>query len=403
MAYSFFRTGSLEPGRFVDSCVRTLFHSALSSVQSKFELIAQLGASLVTPIAAVLMTALWSNQALGDTEIYYEPGVNLYRELFSQDGIESIDPYTGMLKIQHVDLFLPGNGGLDIKVMRTYDSAGVYQLGVGGIGLASMGYGWIFHFGKLAGNYVCQPHLSTYARRPVFELPDGVQIKLLKAPIGFPYLYTSREGWVADCANSMDGGGLIVISPDGLRYEMTVRYSESGNDVFQVRRITDRHGNWLSFEYQMTGGRVYVTRCTSSDGRLVSISYSPGMTSGNRVYQITANGQTWQYDYTSNGLPLDPYANASSFELAKVTRPGGSSWTYEYPTFSSYYSPFVILKGYLARVMRPEGGVTSYNYAYVSMGVLGSAPALRISKKTTRDNLGQEASWDYRFTNKSVI
>lgn len=335
--------------------------------------------------------------AKAETQIYYEPGINLYRELASQDGIESIDPYTGMLKIRHVDLLVPGNGGLDIKITRTYDSAGVYQLGVGGMDLGAMGYGWLFHFGKLTGSYVCQPHLNTSATRPVFELPDGTQIKFLKAPAGFSHLYTSKEGWIADCANSPDGGGLIVVSPEGLRYEMTVRYSENGINFFQVRKITDRHGNWLDFEYQITGAKPYVTRCVASDGRQVSITYSPGMTSGNRVYQITANGQTWQYDYTSNGAPLSSYANASSFELAKVTRPDGSAWAYEYPTFPSYYSPFVIMKGYLAKVTRPEGGLTSYNYSYVSTAVLGGSPALRITKKTARDNLGPEATWDYRY------
>jgi YD repeat-containing protein len=347
----------------------------------------------------VLLAATMSGTqyAKAETQIYYEPGINPYREQASQDGIESIDPYTGMLKVQHVDLFIPGNGGLDIKVMRTYDSAGVYQLGVGGIGLASMGYGWLFHFGKLTGSYVCQPHYNTTVTRPVFELSDGIQIKFLKAPTGFSHLYTSQEGWIADCANSPDGGGLIVVSPDGLRYEMTVRYSENGINFFQVKKITDRHGNWLSFDYQITGVKPYVTRCVASDGRLVSFTYSPGVTTGNRVYQITANGQTWQYDYTSNGAPLNHGASASSFELAKVTRPDGSSWSYEYPTFPSYYSPFVIVKGYLAKITRPEGGSTTYTYSYVSTEVLGGAWALRVTQKTVRDGVMQDASWAYRY------
>ena len=93
--------------------------------------------------------AIGFGSAAAATQIYYEPGINPYREQASQDGIESVDPYSGMLKVRHLDLFVPGNGGLDIKVLRTYDSASVYQLGVGGIGLPAMGYGWTFGFGPL--------------------------------------------------------------------------------------------------------------------------------------------------------------------------------------------------------------------------------------------------------------
>lgn len=388
MAYRTFRKRAARPARSVNCFFQHLFPLAELVLDRKpFRLD---GAAIPVLLVAVMLGCQYAN---AETPIYYEPGINPYREQASQDGIESIDPYTGMLKVQHVDLLIPGNGGLDIKVMRTYDAAGVYQLGVGGTGLSSMGYGWLFHFGKLTGSYVCQPHFNTTATRPIFELPDGTQVKLLKAPTGFSHLYTSKEGWIADCANSPDGGGLIVVSPDGLQYEMTVRYSDNGINYFQVKKITDRNGNWLSFDYQITNGKPYVTRCTASDGRLVSIAYSPG----NRVYQITANGQTWQYDYTSNGAPLSPGASASSFELAKVSRPDGRSWSYEYPAFPSYYSSFVIMKGYLAKITRPEGGSTSYTYSYVSTEVLGGARALRVTQKTVRDGVMPDASWTYRY------
>lgn len=343
----------------------------------------------------IFLSLLITDPAIAAAPIYYEPGINPYREQESQDGIESIDPYSGMLKVRHLDLYLPGNGGLDIKILRTYDSASIVQLGVGGVGLSAMGYGWTSHFGKLTGGYVCQPHLNTPSTRPVLELPDGTQFKFLKPPAGFGHLYVSKEGWVADCANSLDGGGLIATSPEGTRYEMTVRYSENGIDVFQVKKITDKHGNWLSFDYQTTYGIVYVLKCTASDGRIVSFTYAPGITTGDRLSKITANGQTWNYDYVSNGAPLlSSSPSVASFELAKVTRPDGKTWAYEYPTLSSTYSS---LKGYLRTITRPEGGRTIYTYEYVSTGVLGGAPALRITKKTLLDNINPEANWVYRY------
>ncbi len=35
---------------------------------------------------------------------------------------ENVDPFSGILTLSHTDLHLPGNGGLDVNVMRTYNS-----------------------------------------------------------------------------------------------------------------------------------------------------------------------------------------------------------------------------------------------------------------------------------------
>ncbi len=388
---------SAMPASQVSGCQKSNLYSVPLMKRGLDVVMSLIGGLCVEVVTLFLLVSMGIGNTFAEPQIYYEPGINPYREQIRQDGIESVDPYTGMLKIQHTDLLLPGNGGLDIKIVRTYDSASVYQLGLGGLDLGPMGYGWTFHFGKLSGSYVCQPGFNTPANRPVLELPEGAQIKLLKAPADVGHLYVSKEGWVADCANSPDGGGLIVISPEGLRYEMTVRYYEAGIQFFQVKKITDRNGNWLSFDYQVTGGKSYVTTCTANDGRLVSISYAPGITTGTRVHQITANGQTWSYDYASNGVPITYSTNADRYELIKVTRPDGRAWTYEYPTFTSYYSPLVVLRGYLGKITRPDGGNTVYTYSYVSTGVLGGATALRVTKRSVADNVNPVAVWDYRY------
>ena len=53
---------------------------------------------------------------------YQEPGLSPGREYVNQQMNEHIDPFTGKLQLHYVDLFLPGNGGLDIKVQRSYNS-----------------------------------------------------------------------------------------------------------------------------------------------------------------------------------------------------------------------------------------------------------------------------------------
>ena len=336
-----------------------------------------------------------------DVEVYYEPGINPYREQISQDGLTSVDPYTGALKLQHVDLVLPGNGGLDIKIMRTYDSARVALLGVGGWLLSPIGNGWIFHFGSISGYKVCDLSATTTVARPTVQMPDGDQFRLYKAPAGFGHLYTSKEGWAADCVNTPSGEGLQVMSPDGLQYEMTVkgiRGAVAGENVFYVKKITDKNGNWLNFDYQVTSNRAYVQKVTASDGRTVDFIYNgSGGLSGERLTAITVNGQSWLFSYALSGTPISPTTNASNFELASVTRPDGRVWSYEYPTFASYYSPFVIMKGYLGQITRPDGGAEKYTYTYLSSGVSVAAKMLRVTRKAVQDNVNPEAVWDYRY------
>ncbi|MEQ1591030.1 MAG: RHS repeat-associated core domain-containing protein [Thiobacillaceae bacterium] len=358
---------------------------------------------LLTSVLVFLALALGVGTVSAATPVYYEPGINPYREQISQDDIESVDSYTGILKVRNSDLLLPGNGGLDIKILRAYDSANVVGLGLGSSLLSPMGNGWTFHFGALNGAYVCQPNLNSSTSRPVLDLPDGSHYKLLLAPAGLGHLYVSKEGWVADCANAPDSGGLIITSPDGVRYEMTARgiTPSSPLNLFYVKKITDKNGNWLSFDYLISGGKAYVSKCTASDGRIVSLTYAAVGTFGTRVTQIIANGQTWNYDYTSNGLPITDSSSVNDFALAKVTRPDGTFWSYEYPLVPS--APGVVGGAslrYLAKITRPEGGLTTYEHSWVAANVyfLGAYPyVLRITKKSVNDNVNPVSNWIYRY------
>lgn len=331
-------------------------------------------------------------------EVYYEPGINPYREQVGQDGVSSVDPYTGALKVRHLDLLIPGNGGLDIKVMRTYDSSRVIQFGVGGGQTSPIGNGWIFHFGYMSGYKVCQPGTAGHIP-PTIQLPDGAEFRLAKAPVGFAHLYTSREGWVADCANASTGEGLIVYSPEGLKYEMTVKGilgAVIGANIYYVKKITDRHGNWLSFDYQTTNNKAYVLKLTANDGRVVDFRYYPGTITGERLASISADGRSWLFEYAYSGTPVYPTDKNQAFELAKVTRPDGSAWSYEYPTFPSN-SPFVTARGYLGEILTPQGGAEQYTYTYVPSGVSIKVDMLRVTNKVALDNVNPAATWTYRY------
>jgi len=59
---------------------------------------------------------------------YSEPGIggNGKRQSLSTAPNESIDPFSGALSLVHTDLVLPGNGGLDIVVQRSYSPNNAY-------------------------------------------------------------------------------------------------------------------------------------------------------------------------------------------------------------------------------------------------------------------------------------
>ena len=65
----------------------------------------------------VLFIFLLSPQSTFATDQLYDaPGFDPNRETFSTSPDEHIDPFTGGLTLNHVDMKLPGNGGLDDNV-----------------------------------------------------------------------------------------------------------------------------------------------------------------------------------------------------------------------------------------------------------------------------------------------
>src|SRR5437764_14507229 len=58
----------------------------------------------------------------GIPQVSEDSGDQPNRALDNAVGEETIDPFTGALKIVVTDLVIPGNGGLALKVVRNYQS-----------------------------------------------------------------------------------------------------------------------------------------------------------------------------------------------------------------------------------------------------------------------------------------
>ena len=60
----------------------------------------------------------WVVTALADEipDYYSEAGFNVNRDYQNQLESEYIDPFSGTLNLHYTDLFIPGNGGMDLKI-----------------------------------------------------------------------------------------------------------------------------------------------------------------------------------------------------------------------------------------------------------------------------------------------
>lgn len=134
-------------------------------------------------------------------DFYKEPGLNPNRNYANDHPTEHIDPFTGSLQLQVVDLVLPGNGGFDLKVQRSYNSGSINWLNPF-YRTSLMGLGWTFHFGRIVksatGGPCANDYPDTVKGNPVLELPDGSRQILAFAGGASPLLLTAAR-WRADC------------------------------------------------------------------------------------------------------------------------------------------------------------------------------------------------------------
>lgn len=315
-------------------------------------------------------------------DFYSEPGLNPFRDQVNFN--ESIDPFSGNLHLTHVDLSIPGNGGLDLKIQRSYNSNNLYVSRKNDTNLApyptqllprtTTGLGWSLHFGRVLRSDVqfgvCNTNSTdlndSTLDNPILELPDGSQQILFVNATSFNALFISKEQWVAYCYGASDG--LLVISPDGVKY--TMNYQKSAfrgsstvrDNAWYTTRIEDRNGNWIAIAYDTTastpGIEAVPKQITTSDGRVVDFTYTDRTDYNKiRLTSISANNQTWNYQYTTF---LDGVTTV--YQLSNVVRPDGLSWDYSYWTKSPASTAG---NRVLQTVTHPYGGTVNYDYDYV--------------------------------------
>jgi len=322
-------------------------------------------------IFAILLTFVMSSSVVFSANVtrdyYSEPGLNSFKDTLNQNANEHIDPFSGHLSIQHTDLVVPGNGGLDIVINRIYNSLqDSNELGY----ITPTGVGWTMHYGRVIIPYVHRDKMcsqdtwnTTTLDNPSFELPDGGrQLLVFSNDQANAYLVT-KNNWKAECRGAGESFGLEVISPNGTRYIMDQRHyrnypGQQAELSYYASEIIDRNGNSLSINYTQEFGSIYITNISASDGRNVAFSYINKGTNTVRLSTITSNGQKWQYTYQD--VPEAPYFG----QLIKVTSPEADiAWNYNYYPLDSSFGAAGSFS--LKQITYPTGGTINYEYGLV--------------------------------------
>lgn len=347
--------------------------------------------ALVATFVSLLVSApaAWAQDPLPD--FYKEPGLYPNRDYVNQHFSEHVDPFTGALQLHSVDVFLPGPGGFDLKVVRSYNSTRINPANLADPATtSSAGLGWTVHFGRVHKPNNSNPCINTNGANigdnPVLELPDGSRQPLAFTPTGSPLMLTTQR-WRAECLGG--GTGLSVYSPDGTRYDMSQMVLEVGGPfpvyAWYTRTITDRNGNSATVNYATTG----VSRITSvdaSDGRSISFGHFKSGTGGWLIQTITVGTRIWTYGYQQlNG----------AHRLTSVARPDSpsTSWGYAYYSVVGNDHPH---NHQLQRVTYPQNGTITYGYGHVffdSTTNLASRSVV-VTSKTTSDS----GTWNYSYT-----
>lgn len=347
-----------------------------------------------------------------------------FRDTSETFGFETIDPFTGKLKIVSRDLTVPSNGGLDIVVTRYYlsmpenDVVDPEHL----VGRTTTGVGWHLHFGRIyAVDPLAKQTTSTptgclglgndSSTNPVLELPDGTRETLVTIAANsndssVPGAFMTRSFWLGKCitdsndsGGDSDNGGLIVMSPEGIEYRFDFRHFASLTSpdlVYHVTKITHPNGTSIDINYEPVSSSPQMAEINTvvhSEGQTLSFTYTNAGTVNSRLTRVKQNGEPngvdWDYSYdTVTGRP-------NYYYLDKVTRPDGEEIDY------TYYESGTAGRHSLRRVTAPGGGQVTYTYTNKTFpqrdGTAGGIPRTVVSKKQTGGRVNQAGTWDYYY------
>lgn len=326
-------------------------------------------------------------------DFYQEAGLSPTKGYENQGVNEAIDTFSGKLQYHFTDLFIPGNGGMDLAVQRSYNAIDdpLATTTPWPQEFSPAGLGWTMHFGRIirgANIAICSNNWAVAGKNPVLEMPDGQRRVLYEYDQAVPTMWITKDFWKATCNTSSGVLGFDVVSPDGVRYEMTTpghSFGPPGTTLktYYTTRIVDSNGNIINLKYTTVNGVWAVSSITTSEDRSVSFRYN-----GTGLESITDGLRTWTYNMTTG-------AGGRNY-LTSVVRPDGLSWKFDYRSSSPG-------TGSMSKVTYPSGGTIDYSYdhVYFRVGILNAQPSTVVKTKVANPGAGLTSptgTWTYSYS-----
>ena len=326
---------------------------------------------------------------------------------------ESVDHFTGTLRIVQEDMFLPGKAGLDLRIIRTYSSRiwGRSDLLTNEPLIAdkeptSVGFGWSMHMGRIRNPNASGQLVGTCGGGdfPIYEAPDGTA-RVFYPESSSMTRFVSRDHWKLEKNCSTQGGlGICITTTSGQTLELAASTQHFSGlvPVWSVSRIADVYGNDITIDYGVRQGTRVVNQITDSWTRTIAFAYANcGL--GNCLQSITANGaggsRAVTYSYTqeagSGGAGHLALSSPGRAFLESVKPAAGVGYTYDYhltePVARNQYA--------LRSITYPYGGWTEYVYDSSSFFTgRESVPMAVVRQRTTSGReLPTGAIWEYEY------
>jgi len=369
--------------------------------------------AVLTRLAAIVAVALCvAAPAASDEDVsqtFNAKGFQPYRELMSELPFEHIDPMTGNVMLTFTDLMLPGNGGFDLKVQRTFNSKiyatlnslGAYTL----IEDSWAGLGWTLHFGRVANPGFTNPG-------PVVEMPDGSRHPSFLHVDGVATHFMTRDFWTLE---KLVSGDILLRLPNGVRYTFghpaVLSGTLSSTSYLYATNIADPFGNTVDINYYTLDDQgnpapgdaiqSVVQHLATGETRTITFTISstlPNPSDGQQeaagsLRTMSLSGASWTWNYTQTLIPFFAYTL-----LKSVQPPEGQPWSFQYAEQAGQGSYLELTK-----VTTPNGGSISYQFANQDFP-LGStivyAPALAARTTAGIQNAG---TWSYQYTHDANL
>jgi RHS repeat-associated protein len=345
--------------------------------------------------------------AAGDVEDQFFRYIQRNHKVFAQElPGESVDPFTGILRVVQVDVALPGKAGLDLQILRTYNSkiwGRTDALDMDPL-LAEkqhspLGYGWSMHMGRVKNPFAAGELLACHqANFPIYEAPDGTARVFYPVTSGSTVLQ-SKDFWRME---KNCGGGICIWSDKGIRYEFSSanQYFYGTTPVWPLSRIVDPFNNQISVTYVAGHGEAIDRVTDTYTTRQIAFLYDPAE-DGLRLNRMIVNGATYLYTYTT-------YTGAQTGGAGRIALPGtgrlfltgmkppiGPGFSYSY----AFSAPVAQNQYALSGITYPQGGTTTYGYGTSSF-YTGSEfiPFAVVTQRTLGGRAVTPGAWTYGYS-----